>query len=76
MSTSAHDDGKLEALRRLCGGPRDGALLRVSLANAYLTRAQTAEAVHAIAADGGAAGIHGLARLVDRSPSADHVELL
>ena len=45
MSTSAHDDGKLEALRRLCGGPRDGALLRVSLANAYLTRAQTAEAV-------------------------------
>ena len=45
MSTSAHDDGKLEALRRLCGGPRDGALLRVSLANAYLARAQAAEAV-------------------------------
>lgn len=45
MNTSAHDDGKLEALQRLCGGPRDGALLRVSLANSHLARAQTGEAV-------------------------------
>ena len=45
MGTSAHDDGKLEALRRLCGGPRDGALLRVSLANVHLARGQADEAV-------------------------------
>jgi len=45
VGTSAHDDGKLEALRRLCGGPRDGALLRVSLANVHLARGQADEAV-------------------------------
>ena len=45
MNAPTDDDDKLEALRRLRGGPRDGALLRVSLANAHLARAQTDDAV-------------------------------
>ena len=38
-------DAALTALRRLCGGPRDGALLRVSLANALLAQDDKVEAI-------------------------------
>ena len=38
-------DVALTSLRRLCGGPRDGALLRVSLANALLAQEDSAEAI-------------------------------
>ena len=45
MGAPTEDDAKLASLSRLCGGPRDGALLRVSLANVYLGRAQVDAAV-------------------------------
>ena len=35
----------LERLRAMCGGPRDGALLRVSLANALLSQHDAAAAI-------------------------------
>jgi len=35
----------LEHLRALCGGPRDGALLRLSIANALLVAGQYSEAI-------------------------------
>ena len=38
-------DAALTTLRRLCGGPRDGALLRVSLANALLAQDDKVEAI-------------------------------
>ena len=38
-------DAALTALRRLCGGPRDGALLRVSLANALVAQGDKVEAI-------------------------------
>ena len=41
---SAEGD-KLKQLRSLCGGPRDGALLRVSIANALLAVAETGAAI-------------------------------
>lgn len=48
-------DDALISLRRLCGGSRDGALLRVSLANALFARgdpiAATAELREALAFD-------------------------
>jgi predicted Zn-dependent protease len=37
-------DDPVERLRRLCGGPRDGALLRFSLGNALLTSGSAAAA--------------------------------
>lgn len=36
---------RLERLRALCGGPRDGALLRVALANALLEESAAVEAI-------------------------------
>lgn len=36
---------RLDSLRALCGGPRDGALLRVALANALLAEGATGEAI-------------------------------
>jgi len=39
------EDAAIARLRVLCGGPRDGALLRVSLANALLARDDRAAAV-------------------------------
>jgi len=36
---------QIENLRRLCGGPRDGALLRISLANALLAAGDTPAAI-------------------------------
>ena len=38
------NDDPVERLRRLCGGPRDGALLRFSLGTALLGRGAPAEA--------------------------------
>jgi predicted Zn-dependent protease len=38
-------DDTLTRLRSLCGGPRDGALLRVSLANALLAQNQPGAAI-------------------------------
>ena len=35
----------LERLRALCGGPRDGALLRMSIANALLAQSDPAAAI-------------------------------
>lgn len=37
-------DDPVERLRRLCGGPRDGALLRFSLGNALLAAGRAAQA--------------------------------
>jgi Tfp pilus assembly protein PilF len=37
--------GQVAKLRGLCGGPRDGALLRLSLANALLAQGDRAEAI-------------------------------
>ena len=37
--------GAIEPLRKLCGGPRDGALLRTTLANALAAEGGMAEAV-------------------------------
>ncbi|MEP6940995.1 MAG: hypothetical protein ABI846_14605 [Rudaea sp.] len=45
MGATNEDDGGLAQLRRLCGGPRDGALLRVSIANVHLARAQVEAAI-------------------------------
>ena len=42
MTASAQ---QIESLRRLCGGPRDGALLRISLANALLAAGEAAPAI-------------------------------
>lgn len=39
------DEDHVTRLRRMCGSPRDGALLRVSLANALLTQGNTETAV-------------------------------
>ena|SRR5450432_1096438 len=39
------DRNPVESLRGLCGGPRDGALLRVSLAHALLVQGDAAAAV-------------------------------
>lgn len=36
---------RLDSLRALCGGPRDGALLRVALANAMIAEDANAEAI-------------------------------
>lgn len=36
---------RLDSLRALCGGPRDGALLRVALANALIDAGANAEAI-------------------------------
>ena len=36
---------RLESLRALCGGPRDGALLRVALANALMAEDGKVEAI-------------------------------
>lgn len=36
---------RLDSLRALCGGPRDGALLRVALANALLAEGDNGEAI-------------------------------
>ncbi len=36
--------GSIERLRELCGGPRDGALLRVSIANVLLVQGDAAAA--------------------------------
>ena len=48
---------QIASLRRLCGGPRDGALLRMSLANALLVAADApaalAELRHALQFDPG-----------------------
>jgi Tfp pilus assembly protein PilF len=41
---------KLAQLRGLCGGPRDGALLRVSIANVLLARADRATAIEELRA--------------------------
>ncbi len=41
---------KLAQLRSLCGGPRDGALLRMSIANALLVRAERATAIEELRA--------------------------
>lgn len=35
----------IEKLRAMCGGPRDGALLRMSMANALLAQGDTAAAI-------------------------------
>ena len=35
----------IEQLRAMCGGPRDGALLRMSIANALLARNEAAAAI-------------------------------
>jgi len=42
MSAAAQ---QIASLRRLCGGPRDGALLRMSLANALLVAGDAAAAI-------------------------------
>ena len=39
------NDDAVERLRHLCGGPRDGALLRMSLANALIASGQAQAAV-------------------------------
>ncbi|HET9190816.1 MAG TPA: tetratricopeptide repeat protein [Rudaea sp.] len=36
---------RLDSLRALCGGPRDGALLRVALANALIEAGANADAI-------------------------------
>lgn len=36
---------RLDSLRALCGGPRDGALLRVALANALIQAGANADAI-------------------------------
>jgi Tfp pilus assembly protein PilF len=36
---------QIETLRKLCGGPRDGALLRISLANALLVAGDATQAL-------------------------------
>jgi predicted Zn-dependent protease len=41
---------KVAQLRSLCGGPRDGALLRMSIANALLARADNDAAVEELRA--------------------------
>jgi len=43
--TSPPPPNPVEGLRALCGGPRDGALLRMSLANALLAQGKRDEAV-------------------------------
>jgi predicted Zn-dependent protease len=39
------DGDAIARLRAMCGGPRDGALLRVSIANALLAHNETAAAI-------------------------------
>jgi len=41
---------KLAQLRALCGGPRDGALLRVSIANLLLSRSENAAVIEELRA--------------------------
>lgn len=52
-----NDEGRIASLRQQCGGPRDGALLRFSLANALLMDGQIAPAIdefrHAVVFDPG-----------------------
>ena len=47
----------IEKLRAMCGGPRDGALLRMSIANALLAQGDTSDAIaelrEALRFDGG-----------------------
>lgn len=38
-------NGRVASLRALCGGPRDGALLRVALANALIAQDDAGEAI-------------------------------
>jgi len=43
-------DDAIARLRAMCGGPRDGALLRVSLANALLAQTEVAGAIEELRA--------------------------
>jgi predicted Zn-dependent protease len=50
MTDANAEADKLAQLRGLCGGPRDGTLLRVSIANILLKRSEIAAAIEQLRA--------------------------